>query len=96
MFGSIDPEQTHADSVDFEGIAVDNTRLPSDIIGAGGTRQRHGDAVVKAPSAKRTLLLSYGAPTVREDATRASTMTVAVSVAPPTKSCAEATIRGKE
>ncbi len=57
MFGSIDPEQTHADSMDFEGIAVDNARLPSDIIGAGATRQRHGDAVVKAPSAKRTLPL---------------------------------------
>jgi hypothetical protein len=37
--------------MDSEGIAVDNTRLPSDIIGAGATRQRHGDAVVKAPSA---------------------------------------------
>lgn len=73
--------------MDFEGIAVDNTRLPSDITGAGASRQRRGDAVVEAPSARRTSL-SYGAPTVGEDATRASTMKVAVSVAPPTKSCA--------
>jgi hypothetical protein len=42
--GTIDPEQTGG----FHGFRPS----PSDIIGAGATRQRHGDAVAKAPSAK--------------------------------------------
>jgi hypothetical protein len=74
--GTIDPEQTGG----FHGFRPS----PSDIIGAGATRQRHGDAVAKAPSAKGPSV-SYGAQTVREEAIRASTTTVAVSVAPPTK-----------